>query len=1131
VVDTELSNGLVLLLMYSFFRRIIFPSDFLLAVEDYAHETKAIQQTDFVFHPGKDNDVMATQSPRRAEPLPQIPVKPSLNEAEEGDLVSRLMRLTHAYGPVFQLNLPQRPWVITANYPLANELCDEQRFVKKDLPFRAVRQVAPTSIFAVSTTEPVWSKAHKILLSLFSTQALQAYMPKMWEATMTMMYKWERLNPDEEISVYGDMVRLTSDIIGLCCLDYRFQSFYRETPHPLIQALMRTVEGAIFRPQDAAQWKADGEYLHQMTEEIIRQRRATKTRTSESMLDQLLESCDPQTSEKLTNEELRDQIITLLFAGHITTSTLLSFAIYELIRHPIILAKAHAEVDRVLGNVLSQPPTAVQLSQLPYLSQIMKETLRLHPPARLLGVQTVKDEEMLGDTYQVTADQDLLILVPALHRDPSIWGNNAEVFQPDRFLPDAETKIPANAYKPFGNGMRACLGRAFAWQEASLVLGMLLQHFELIDHTNYHLTSKTRYATRPEGFTIQVRRRAHAQPIVFAAPSPLPVPAAPPAEAPAEKKVKVKAHHTPLFALFGSNLGTSEGLAQQIGDHARDFGFTIAVDSLDEVVDEVSQRPEECALVIVASSYNGYPPTNATRFYDWLQRPNMPAETLKGVRYAVFGCGNRQWSSTYQAVPTFIDQALARLGAERVCPLGMGDASGDLDGMFQSWQQQLWPALARVFSLDLAESAQPAVSGPLYRLEVTQGELTPSPYVASYNAVPLAVLTNMELQHPTSPHSTRCIEVELPKDVRYKAGDHLGVLAHNPIEAVERIARRFGCDERTVVRIHKNDMRQTTLPIGTHIRVYSLLSAYVELHEVATRRQITRLLDYTELPSEREHLRSLVGSDEESEKRYRREILEKHVTLLDLVEMYPSCDTPAAVLLEFLPPLRPRYYSISSSALVDPNRCRITVGVLEAPAVVRPGIHQGTCSTFLSRRTPGEVIYGFVQDTRSPFHHPADPSLPIIMVGAGTGLAPFMGFLQERAAFQKEGKQVGPSLLFFGCRHPEQDFLYQDELEGYTEQGLIQLHVAFSRAESQPKAYVQDKILEQQDLVWHFLQQGAPTYICGDMEKMVPGVAQAYRTLYQRIRGTSAQEAAQWLEEMIAQHRYVVDIWGSPGSF
>src|SRR6266567_13786 len=311
--------------------------------------------------------------------------------------------------------------------------------------------------------------------------------------------------------------------------------------------------------------------------------------------------------------------------------------------------KAYAEAERVLGDVLARPPTAVQLGQLQYISQILKETLRLHPPVTLLTVQTIKEEETLGGKYRVTADQDLSILVPALHLDPSIWGDNAETFQPDRFLPDAEVKIPANAYKPFGNGVRACLGRAFALQEAPLVLGMLLQHFEFIDHTGYQLKIKERVGPRPEGFKIQIRHRAHAQPVVVAVPASLQATAPAPAPAPTEEKIQVKAYHTPLFVLFGSNLGTAEGLAQRIVDDARDRGFTTAVAPLDGVIDQLNERPGECALVVVASSYNGNPPDNATRFYEWLQKPTTPVETLKGVRYTVFGCGNRQWLSTYQA--------------------------------------------------------------------------------------------------------------------------------------------------------------------------------------------------------------------------------------------------------------------------------------------------------------------------------------------------------------------------------------------------------------------------------------------------------------------------------------------------
>jgi cytochrome P450 / NADPH-cytochrome P450 reductase len=388
---------------------------------------------------------------------------------------------------------------------------------------------------------------------------------------------------------------------------------------------------------------------------------------------------------------------------------------------------------------------------------------------------------------------------------------------------------------------------------------------------------------------------------------------------------------------------------------------------------------------------------------------------------------------------------------------------------------------------------------------------------------------NDELQNQQSPapRSTRRIEVQLPSDIHYQAGDHFGVLAYNSPEEVERVARRFGCDDMTTVRIHKNDTRRTPLPAGQYIRLSSILMAYLELHEVATRGQIKRLIEYTELPSEREHLRSFVGNDEESEQRYRQEVLGKHLSLIDVLESHPSCDLPLGIYLELLSPMHPRYYSISSSPLVTSDTCRITVGVLEEQALSGRGIYKGTCSSFLRRRKPDEAIYGFVQKIKSPFHLPEDNAPPIIMVSAGTGLAPFMGFLQERSMLKQQGKQVGSSLLFFGCRHPDQDFIYKDELEEYERQGITEIQAAFSRAQTDKKMYVQDKVLEQQEKVWDFIQQGAATFICGDLEKMVPAVGQSYRSIYQQKQGATAQEAEQWLDEMTSSNRYVVDIWGT----
>jgi cytochrome P450/NADPH-cytochrome P450 reductase len=149
----------------------------------------------------------------------------------------------------------------------------------------------------------------------------------------------------------------------------------------------------------------------------------------------------------------------------------------------------------------------------------------------------------------------------------------------------------------------------------------------------------------------------------------------------------------------------------------------------------------------------------------------------------------------------------------------------------------------------------------------------------------------------------------------------------------------------------------------------------------------------------------------------------------------------------------------------------------------------------------------------------------MIMVGPGTGLAPFRGFLQERAALKAQGKEVGPSRLYFGCRHPQQDFIYEDELQAFAEQGVTQLSVAFSRLNGQ-KTYVQDKIKQEQDQVWHLLQQGATIYICGDASKMAPDVRKAFAAIYAAKMGTSEQEANQWLDELTAQDRYLVDVWG-----
>jgi cytochrome P450 / NADPH-cytochrome P450 reductase len=308
------------------------------------------------------------------------------------------------------------------------------------------------------------------------------------------------------------------------------------------------------------------------------------------------------------------------------------------------------------------------------------------------------------------------------------------------------------------------------------------------------------------------------------------------------------------------------------------------------------------------------------------------------------------------------------------------------------------------------------------------------------------------------------------------------------------------------------------------VSVGRLLSEFVELQQVATRKQIQIMAEHTRCPVTKPKLLALVGEEPDTLERYRSEILGRRKSVFDLLLEYPACELPFHVYLEMLSLLAPRYYSISSSPSVDPVRCSVTVGVVEGPAASGRGIYKGICSNYLANRRAGDVIHATVRETKAGFRLPDDPSVPIVMIGPGTGLAPFRGFLQERAARKAKGAALGPAMLFFGCRHPDQDFLYADELKALAASGVTELFTAFSRAEG-PKTYVQHVLAAQKDKVWPLIEQGAIVYVCGDGSKMEPDVKAALVAIHREKSGSDAATAARWIEEMGAKNRYVLDVW------
>ncbi|MDB5070317.1 MAG: cytochrome [Candidatus Eremiobacteraeota bacterium] len=1091
------------------------------------------------------------------ERIPAPPKKPVIGnmlDVSASAPVQNLVALARELGPIFQLDMMGKPITVVSGFSLVDELSDESRFDKSVRgALHRVRTISGDGLFTAYTTEPNWSKAHNILLPNFGDRAMQGYHPIMLDIAEQMMLKWQRLNPDDEVDVVHDMTALTLDTIGLCGFGYRFNSFYREDNHPFVDAMVDALEISmsqrglpfeeIFTRPRQQRLAGDAKYLNKVVDQIVHDRKEQRANAAADapktdMLDYMLAGVDRKSGERLDDTNIRYQIITFLIAGHETTSGLLSFATYFLLSNPDVLARAYDEVDRVLGTDLSVKPTMKQVNALTYVQQVLKESLRLWPTAPAFALLPYKDE-VLGGKYAVKARAQVVVLLPSLHRDPSVWGERAEIFDPENFAHDREKARPVNAYKPFGNGQRACIGRQFAMQEATLVIGMMLQRFRLIDHTRYQLKLKETLTIKPDGLKIKVRPRVHKTTVaagsaVAAGPSAgagirAPGTATSAASAPAAAQrngaapgaaapPQVPVHGTPLLVLFGSNLGTSEDAARRVASLSERQGFAVRVGWLD---DYTAKLPAEGGVLIVCASYNGAPPDNAAGFYQWLA-DGLEPNALAGVRFAVFGCGNRNWASTYQAVPRFIDERLAAYGAERLFERGEGDAQEDLDGQFRAWRIALWESVGKQLGLTFDAKAE-TDSKPRYEIEVVAGPQA-NPLAALHGANVMQVLENRELQTGGG-RSTRHVEVALPYGASYRTGDHLGVVGENPPAVVERAMRRFGFSPDMYIRLRALSPRTTTLPVDRPVSVERLLAHYVELGHTATRKQVATLAEHTQCPNTKPKLLGLAADDADASA-YISEVKRKRRSVLDLLEEHPACELPFEAFLDMLPAMTPRYYSISSSPLADPDRCSITVGVVREPAWSGHGTFEGVCSTYVDRHTAGHPIDAFVKDSKSGFCLPDDATRPIVMIGPGTGLAPFRGFLQERAALKKGGASLGRALLFFGCRHPDQDYLYREELERYAVDGIVELHTAFSRLDPAKKTYVQHRIAEHADGVWSILEQNGVVYVCGDGSRMEPDVRATIIDLYRTRTGADAFAANAWLDGLTASKRYNLDVWG-----
>lgn len=446
------------------------------------------------------------------------PVVGDVLGADPAQPLQSTMRRSGDLGPIFELRIFDQKFVFVAGAELAAELADESRFHKALSPaLVALREFAGAGLFTAYNDETDWALAHDLLRPAFTRESMQRYHPIMLGAAQELFDHWDaRTGP---VDVAADMTRLTMETISRAAFSHDFGSFGRAEPHPFIPAMiaalragqrkgtLNSMPGSALLTRRIDKRNAHHqEYVDRLLDDIIAERRAEGAPKRDDLLGIMLDTPHPETGARLDDLNIRHQILTFLVAGHETTSGALSFALYYLSRDPALLARAHEEVDRILGPDRDAEPTFEQVPKFRYLRRVLDEGLRLWPTAPAFA-RSPRVETTLSTGHVMRPQDWALVMLPMVHRDPAVWGADADRFDPDRFTPERSRGRQAHAYKPFGTGERSCIGRQFALHEAILVLARVLHRYELTPDPAYELRITERLTLMPEGFELALTPR------------------------------------------------------------------------------------------------------------------------------------------------------------------------------------------------------------------------------------------------------------------------------------------------------------------------------------------------------------------------------------------------------------------------------------------------------------------------------------------------------------------------------------------------------------------------------------------------------------------------------------------------
>ncbi|KAM0713123.1 hypothetical protein Q7P35_000575 [Cladosporium inversicolor] len=626
---------------------------------------------------------------------------------------------------------------------------------------------------------------------------------------------------------------------------------------------------------------------------------------------------------------------------------------------------------------------------------------------------------------------------------------------------------------------------------------------------------------------------------------------------------------------YGSQTGTAEDYAARLAKEGSSrFGLkTMTADLEDYDYENLDQFPEDKVAMFVMATYGeGEPTDNAVEFYEFVsseevsfsEKGGADENALESLKYVAFGLGNNTYEH-YNSMVRNLVKFFDRLGAKRIGEAGEGDdGAGTMEEDFLAWKEPMWAALSDAMNLEEREAVYEPVfevtekpelnaeDDAVYLGEPNKNHLegtSKGPYNA-HNPYIAPIAESKELFNDPQ---RNCLHMEIDvsgSNLSYTTGDHIAIWPTNAGKEVDRFLKVLNlADKRHTVIAVKGLDATAKVPFPSPTTYDAAVRFHMEICAPLSRQFVGSLAQFSPNDEIKAEMQK-IGSDKDY---FHSKVASKHYNIAQFLEAYSGGSSwdniPFSIFIEGLHKIQPRYYSISSSSLVQPKKISITAVVESVEVPGASHVVKGVTTNYLlalkqkqhgdpnpdphgldyaitGPRNKYDGIHVPVHVRHSNFKLPSDPSKPVIMVGPGTGVAPFRGFIQERAEMARNGENVGKTILFFGCRKQSEDFLYEKEWEEYKSAlgDSLEVVTAFSR-ESDKKVYVQHRLRERAAEVNELLLQKAYFYVCGDAANMAREVNEILGQIIAEHRGVDKKKGEEIVKSMRSANQYQEDVW------